>query len=752
MSYFDYEKEQAAQLNNLRAQMIARPLNLGGTAIGGGGPTGGFTGYLPQSRVSYDPLELEALGITNSGSLNDNLNHIRYRLRTVESGLANIVPSSGIGGHVIKYNGVVVTGTTLDFTTGFTLTDTGDTIVFTSDVVPSGVTFPYLDAGTALDTPLEDYSLFDIIEKGEDGETHLVRTEVDGDDYFYLAVARDGGWGIADLNFPSAADSGKIPIANGKFWDVIDPRDLVIGSGLGGGGVDLSKITVIPGYGNTTLSGVTSFPFTHTGFQQALASCESYKGDVILLPPGELAETDIDDHRTYATYTVIQGTNIIGYGMDATTLYGQLNLLGSAVLKEVQIRGTSKADQSWVLNGNNTYQYFENISVLAEPFDESSLVPVALHDCSFAYSRNCNYRTYDLSGAVALYPFSSSLSAAQQISYPIGGYARGTITTAKGLGLEQFTKSYTNFASWDMFGGTNAGTDKFHANDIASGIYTRHLPLPSVSGMIPVANGTSWGLTTLPTGTTLTVKEVDNSPSVSASTIVFPNGTLTESGGVVTYTPVTIVGSGTGDVLGPASAVDGHLAVFDGTSGKILKDGGAIPTGTGGGGYTLIQEIVLGADGIFTFTGIPQTYKHLKIIGNVRSTYAATSDNTKIHVGNGSLDTGNSYTYALYKAGSGTAGSNRGSAAAYLLGGTISAATDTANFFSPLRVDIYFYTATDQFKTFDVQTTCLGTAYWSSTGGGIWASNSAIDTVSVFAYGTASVFKAGSRITLYGLS
>lgn len=34
-------------------------------------------------------------------------------------------------------------------------------------------------------------------------------------------------------------------------------------------------------------------------------------------------------------------------------------------------------------------------------------------------------------------------------------------------------------------------------------------------------------------------------------------------------------GGGSGDVTGPSSATDGHLAVFDGTTGKLIKDGGA---------------------------------------------------------------------------------------------------------------------------------------------------------------------------------
>ena len=37
-------------------------------------------------------------------------------------------------------------------------------------------------------------------------------------------------------------------------------------------------------------------------------------------------------------------------------------------------------------------------------------------------------------------------------------------------------------------------------------------------------------------------------------------------------------GWGTGDVEWPSSATDGHLAVFDGTTGKLIKDGWAVPT------------------------------------------------------------------------------------------------------------------------------------------------------------------------------
>lgn len=46
-----------------------------------------------------------------------------------------------------------------------------------------------------------------------------------------------------------------------------------------------------------------------------------------------------------------------------------------------------------------------------------------------------------------------------------------------------------------------------------------------------------------------------------------PSGKSVKDGGAVP----------TGNVVGPSSAVDGHIAAFDTTTGKLLKDGGAIP-------------------------------------------------------------------------------------------------------------------------------------------------------------------------------
>lgn len=101
---------------------------------------------------------------------------------------------------------------------------------------------------------------------------------------------------------------------------------------------------------------------------------------------------------------------------------------------------------------------------------------------------------------------------------------------------------------------------------------------------------------------------------------------------------VSATGGGTGDVVGPASAVDGHLAVFDGVTGKLIKDGGPVPTGTG----TVTSVSVVTANGVSgsvaTSTTTPAITLTLGAItptsvnGNVfttgSSTYTGTSGQT----------------------------------------------------------------------------------------------------------------------------
>ena len=87
-------------LEEVKRTAALTPIILGGFSSvdgGTGGPPGGFVGLLPQTRVAYDLTEAEISGFVSenpynpsgvlvSGSLLDNLNHIRYRLSIVEAG------------------------------------------------------------------------------------------------------------------------------------------------------------------------------------------------------------------------------------------------------------------------------------------------------------------------------------------------------------------------------------------------------------------------------------------------------------------------------------------------------------------------------------------------------------------------------------------------------------------------------------------------------------------------------------------
>lgn len=103
---FKYERKVFEYLENLKRQIQAQPLLLGGISSSGGGsggPPAGFIGYLPQTRVTYDISEASIS--SGSSSLVDNLNHIRNRLTTIENEASpgtitvkqnNIILASGI--------------------------------------------------------------------------------------------------------------------------------------------------------------------------------------------------------------------------------------------------------------------------------------------------------------------------------------------------------------------------------------------------------------------------------------------------------------------------------------------------------------------------------------------------------------------------------------------------------------------------------------------------------------------------------
>lgn len=118
---YAFENQFFRYLQQLDRKWYVRPLNLGSSYNGTGGPPGGFIGYLPQDRVSYDDIEVASSGIPASGiSLVDNMNHIRYRLNSLETG--------GISGGITfqEDDVTVASGVTIaNFEGGVTVTDNG---------------------------------------------------------------------------------------------------------------------------------------------------------------------------------------------------------------------------------------------------------------------------------------------------------------------------------------------------------------------------------------------------------------------------------------------------------------------------------------------------------------------------------------------------------------------------------------------------------------------------------------------------
>lgn len=117
---------------NIKRQIQLQSLVLGGTAGSGGGiggPPGGFSGYLPQTKVAYDlteaansgfvePGAVTPSGVVVSGSLLDNLNHIRYRLTVVES-------ATGQGVQIYQDDVLVASGVTIIDFHGASVVDVG---------------------------------------------------------------------------------------------------------------------------------------------------------------------------------------------------------------------------------------------------------------------------------------------------------------------------------------------------------------------------------------------------------------------------------------------------------------------------------------------------------------------------------------------------------------------------------------------------------------------------------------------------
>jgi hypothetical protein len=152
-----------------------------------------------------------------------------------------------------------------------------------------------------------------------------------------------------------------------------------------------------------------------------------------------------------------------------------------------------------------------------------------------------------------------------------------------------------------------------------SGITAAMVGLGNVSNLapanLPVSTATQsvLDLKAPLSGATLT------SATVNGVTLSTAQGTGTFLRGDGTYAAPPGGGGGTGDVVGPASATDSRPALFDGTTGKLLKVGPVL-TGTNTGD----QTITLTGEATGTGTGsFAVTLTNASVIGKVLTGYSS---------------------------------------------------------------------------------------------------------------------------------
>jgi hypothetical protein len=158
---------------------------------------------------------------------------------------------------------------------------------------------------------------------------------------------------------------------------------------------------------------------------------------------------------------------------------------------------------------------------------------------------------------------------------------------------------------------------------------------------------------------------------------------------------------------------------------------------------TYVPLATFTGSGAHSFTGIPQTYKHLIVVNYGRLTTGG-PDNTAIQVGNGSYDTANNYTYKLYGvSGTGTYGTGQNLTAPGMFIGAID-----NTYYAVSTTVILNYASTSIQKNFvsrnggfnsSGQSNCIWGGQWITAG-------TAITQLRIN-----NSFDSGSMTTIYGL-
>lgn len=212
------------------------------------------------------------------------------------------------------------------------------------------------------------------------------------------------------------------------------------------------------------------------------------------------------------------------------------------------------------------------------------------------------------------------------------------------------------------------------------------------------------------------------------------------------------------EAAAPSTPASGYGYLYAKADGKLyFKDDAGTEydlTGGGGGGggdLAVIDDVLLSGDQVdvlFPAAGsLPTTHDHLRLVVQGRLTTAAASDDVIYLEFNG--DTGNNYIRARVAHGSSEPAPALLDAQAKGEIGAMPAANATANYAGLVDIAIPNYRGTTYFKaargiSTDIDNT-TGGFVWDH--GCLWRSTAAITSIKV-----KGNFKAGTRLTLYGLT
>ncbi len=197
------------------------------------------------------------------------------------------------------------------------------------------------------------------------------------------------------------------------------------------------------------------------------------------------------------------------------------------------------------------------------------------------------------------------------------------------------------------------------------------------------------------------------------------------------------------------------VALAPGASGEFLKTNGAGANPAwaavvGGGGMALLATASPSGVASVSFTGIPATYKDLRLVVSGRSTDAAASVAVTTRFNN---DGGANYDYDVSQLNNVTITNFTGIAQTQAYVGNLVGAGGTANFPGASTVDVLNYAGTTfqkdgLYQSGMKRTNAVG-SFFTERGSIWWRNTAAINRVDVLL--GAGNFVAGSRVSLYGI-